>query len=343
MLVDRSTVSGNQALAGGGDSGGIQNFGDGEIHHGALTIRNSTITGEHGAPRRRRSSAGTTRPTPPWSRTARSRSTRRPTAASAGSAATGRSRSPARSWPATSSASAPSNCSGTIVSLGSNLESGTDCGFTAAGDLRSTDPALRPLGDNGGPTDTLALPPRARPSTRSPATARRRRWISAASSARRAPRATSARSSSSRRPCRRGRRPDRGDARERSRRRSTGAAPSDGGTPITRLPRLPRHEPGRRDAADAIGNVTSYTDTTAANGTTYFYKVSAVNGVGEGALLERALGHAGDRARRADARLGDRRQRQRRARLERARVERRRGDHRLQGLPRHERAAARRC
>jgi cellulose 1,4-beta-cellobiosidase len=31
-----------------------------------------------------------------------------------------------------------------------------------------------------------------------------------------------------------------------------------------------------------VANVTSYTDTKAANGTTYYYTVSAVNSVGEG-------------------------------------------------------------
>src|SRR5207247_7589243 len=44
MLVDRTTVSGNEALFGGGDSGGIQNWGNGEGRDGALTITNSTIT-----------------------------------------------------------------------------------------------------------------------------------------------------------------------------------------------------------------------------------------------------------------------------------------------------------
>ena len=46
---------------------------------------------------------------------------------------------------------------------------------------------------------------------------------------------------------------------------------------------VPRHDPGRRSSS-AIGTPsgTSYTDTTAANGTTYYYKVTAVNSVGEG-------------------------------------------------------------
>ena len=52
------------------------------------------------------------------------------------------------------------NCSGLpLTSAGQNLDSGTTCGFTAAGDLVATDPRLGPLADNGGPTAThLPLP-----------------------------------------------------------------------------------------------------------------------------------------------------------------------------------------
>jgi len=42
--------------------------------------------------------------------------------------------------------------------LGNNLESGTDCGFTGSGDLQSTDPLLEPLADHGGPGESMALP-----------------------------------------------------------------------------------------------------------------------------------------------------------------------------------------
>jgi hypothetical protein len=52
---------------------------------------------------------------------------------------------------------ASGNCSGTITSLGHNLESADECGFHAAGDLSGRDPLLGPLADNGGPTDTEAL------------------------------------------------------------------------------------------------------------------------------------------------------------------------------------------
>jgi CSLREA domain-containing protein len=60
-----------------------------------------------------------------------------------------------------------SNCSanpvtkgneGTITSLGNNIESGTDCGFTASGDQQNVaDPKVGPLANNGGQMDTMAL------------------------------------------------------------------------------------------------------------------------------------------------------------------------------------------
>jgi hypothetical protein len=49
------------------------------------------------------------------------------------------------------------DCALPITSSGYNLESGTSCGFTAAGDLQSTNPLLLPLAGNGGPTQTHAL------------------------------------------------------------------------------------------------------------------------------------------------------------------------------------------
>jgi hypothetical protein len=50
------------------------------------------------------------------------------------------------------------NCAGTIAETsGYNLDSGTSCGFVASTDLTGTEPALGPLGANGGPTSTQAL------------------------------------------------------------------------------------------------------------------------------------------------------------------------------------------
>jgi hypothetical protein len=61
----------------------------------------------------------------------------------------------------------PSNCSvdpvvkgneGTLTSLGHNIESATDCGFTASGDQQNVvDPKVGALGNNGGQMDTMAL------------------------------------------------------------------------------------------------------------------------------------------------------------------------------------------
>jgi hypothetical protein len=55
--------------------------------------------------------------------------------------------------------SSPSLCvMSTFTSLGHNLEfPGTDCGFTAPGDIQNKDPLLAGLADNGGPTMTDAL------------------------------------------------------------------------------------------------------------------------------------------------------------------------------------------
>ncbi|POX47554.1 hypothetical protein C3489_29395 [Streptomyces sp. Ru71] len=46
-----------------------------------------------------------------------------------------------------------------IESRGHNLDSGNNCHLTAEGDLPGRDPRLAPLGENGGPTDTVALLP----------------------------------------------------------------------------------------------------------------------------------------------------------------------------------------
>jgi hypothetical protein len=49
------------------------------------------------------------------------------------------------------------NCSGTISSQGTNLDSGNTCSFDDTGDQIHTNPLLGPLRNNGGPTKTHAL------------------------------------------------------------------------------------------------------------------------------------------------------------------------------------------
>ncbi|MDE2001466.1 MAG: fibronectin type III domain-containing protein [Patescibacteria group bacterium] len=63
------------------------------------------------------------------------------------------------------------------------------------------------------------------------------------------------------------------------------AAPNDnGGSGITNYKIYRGTSSGTESLLTTIGNLTSYTDTGLTNGTTYYYKVSAVNLVGEGSL-----------------------------------------------------------
>jgi subtilisin-like proprotein convertase family protein len=48
-------------------------------------------------------------------------------------------------------------CAGAITSAGYNVDTGTSCGFSAAGDLSNKDPQLESLRDNGGGTLTRAI------------------------------------------------------------------------------------------------------------------------------------------------------------------------------------------
>jgi predicted outer membrane repeat protein len=49
------------------------------------------------------------------------------------------------------------NCAGTITSDGYNLSSDSTCNFSGRGDLNGKNPKLGALGNNGGPTQTMAL------------------------------------------------------------------------------------------------------------------------------------------------------------------------------------------
>jgi hypothetical protein len=51
------------------------------------------------------------------------------------------------------------NCQGTLSSLGFNLQSGNDCGFSGSGDQKNKSPKLTPLQNNGGHTNTKAPRP----------------------------------------------------------------------------------------------------------------------------------------------------------------------------------------
>src|SRR5437879_139608 len=63
---------------------------------------------------------------------------------------------------------------------------------------------------------------------------------------------------------------------------------SDGGSPITNYRIYRGNSSGGESFRTEIGNVLVYSDTGLANGMTYYYKVSAVNAVGEGAMSTEA-------------------------------------------------------
>jgi fibronectin type 3 domain-containing protein len=64
----------------------------------------------------------------------------------------------------------------------------------------------------------------------------------------------------------------------------TWSAPQSGGSPITGYNIYRGSTSGGETLWANVGAVTSFTDTSVSNGTTYYYKVSAVNAVGQGAL-----------------------------------------------------------
>jgi fibronectin type 3 domain-containing protein len=65
-------------------------------------------------------------------------------------------------------------------------------------------------------------------------------------------------------------------------------APANGGSTISNYKIYKGTASGGETMLTTLGNVTSLDDTSVANGTTYYYKVSAVNGVGEGPLSSEA-------------------------------------------------------
>src|SRR5262249_26364918 len=57
---------------------------------------------------------------------------------------------------------------------------------------------------------------------------------------------------------------------------------SDGGSPITNYKIYRSTTPGTETLLTTLTNTTTWTDTNLTNGTTYYYKITAINNVGEG-------------------------------------------------------------
>jgi len=160
MMINNSAISGNSASAGGG--GGIVN---GVAGTATLTINNSTISGNsaptwHGGGIL---NTGTLR--------INNGTLNGNSAVEGGAILNGvHICSPRKGCKTYGTATlqnsivanSPSggNCSGyvPIASSGYNLSSDATCDFRSAGDLNNLDPMLGPLQNNGGPTQTMALP-----------------------------------------------------------------------------------------------------------------------------------------------------------------------------------------
>jgi hypothetical protein len=120
VALNNSTLSRNTADGYfGGGGGGIYNAS------GTVKINNSTLSGNSGAP-------------------------------SGGGIYNGGTATLRNSIVANNTAG--DNCYGTVISKGYNLSSDGSCSLKSAGDLNDTDPQLGPLQNNGGQTQTMALP-----------------------------------------------------------------------------------------------------------------------------------------------------------------------------------------
>ncbi len=175
LTVTHSLVWNN---SGGNDSGGIQNYGDDSVGAATLSIDNSTIadnssslgggvfswcSGSNGECSPNNTTNNTTTITN--STIAFNDGGTRGTTGGGLYASQG-TISVRNSIVASNTVTNPlngaqmaSNCGGSITSLGDNLETATDCGFTATGDLQKTDPGFLTGGlrFNGGNTETFAL------------------------------------------------------------------------------------------------------------------------------------------------------------------------------------------
>jgi hypothetical protein len=126
--VRNTTVAGNTVDAGTGsaDGGGINLLGGGVTLDGA-TVADNTVIGDT-------------------------------TAAGGNIAAAANAVTAKTTLIARGTAPVGENCSAAAVSQGGNVEDRGQCGFSGATDRGPVDPQLGGLQDNGGPTDTMAIP-----------------------------------------------------------------------------------------------------------------------------------------------------------------------------------------
>jgi CSLREA domain-containing protein len=154
LTLVNSTVSGNSAKCGqqgGADGGGIANAGF------TVNITNSTISGNVAELGGGISSIGA------GATSLLNVTVNGNTAGSGGNvlAAVGTPTTLKNTIVANGTAASGPNCAppmNSVTSQGNNLEDRNECNFNAAGDKKNTNPLLGALADNGGETDTHALP-----------------------------------------------------------------------------------------------------------------------------------------------------------------------------------------
>ncbi|MBN1993561.1 MAG: hypothetical protein JW953_12750 [Anaerolineae bacterium] len=149
MTLVNSTLSGNAANGIPGAGTDVSGMGGGAVNAGStlisrLILTNTTVTGNHANVTGGGLGTGLLDPAA-WGT-----ATTLKNSLVAGNSAT--------MLPANCT-SQPTSAPNMFVSQGYNLENGNTCNLTQASDLINTDPLLGPLADNGGPTQTHALPP----------------------------------------------------------------------------------------------------------------------------------------------------------------------------------------
>jgi hypothetical protein len=160
LTVNNSTISGNAALGGCASQGGCgAGYGGGIGNIGILVVNNSTISGNNvsgpkGGFGGGIASLGNLRETITISNVTFS-----------GNGATLQGGNIDRLGGAgrvtiqnsiVANATSGGNCGGTITSQGYNLSDDDTCSFSGSGDMNNTIPMLGALGNNGGPTQTIA-------------------------------------------------------------------------------------------------------------------------------------------------------------------------------------------
>ncbi|HEY2717580.1 MAG TPA: right-handed parallel beta-helix repeat-containing protein [Solirubrobacterales bacterium] len=162
LTLDRSTVSGNLAVAEGSGTTDTRGGGIFVYETSTLTVRGSTISGNeakvNGAVAGDDASGGGIFiwPSTPQA-TIESSTIAANSAVTSGANLFAAGPTALRSTIVAGPVGSSSCAGGAVASSGYNLDEGTSCNFNVGGDQSGVDPRLGPLAGNGGPTQTMAL------------------------------------------------------------------------------------------------------------------------------------------------------------------------------------------